>query len=156
MNLFILDEDIQKNVEYHVDKHVIKIIIEAAQLMSTAISFYNIKGPYKPIRICNLVRWCAFSRENYLWTYDYGIALCKEYTYRYNKIHKTQDKLETLKTYSNSIPSKGKTTHVLAIKDYCKTNDVVESYRKYYNFEKTHLFSWKKREVPYWISRKKI
>ena len=36
MNIFILDEDIDKCAEYHVDKHVVKMILESAQLLCTA------------------------------------------------------------------------------------------------------------------------
>lgn len=37
MNLFYLDEDIDKCAEYHVDKHIVKMPLEAAQLLCTAI-----------------------------------------------------------------------------------------------------------------------
>ena len=37
MNLFYLDEDLDKCAEAHVDKHVNKMILEAAQLLCTAI-----------------------------------------------------------------------------------------------------------------------
>ena len=37
MNLFYLDEDIDKCAEYHVDKHIVKMQLEAAQLITTAL-----------------------------------------------------------------------------------------------------------------------
>jgi hypothetical protein len=37
MNLFYLDEDLDKCAEYHVDKHVVKMILEAAQLLCTTM-----------------------------------------------------------------------------------------------------------------------
>lgn len=37
MNLFYLDKNLDKCAEYHVDKHVNKMILEAAQLLCTAI-----------------------------------------------------------------------------------------------------------------------
>jgi hypothetical protein len=36
MNIFYLDHDPVKSAEYHLDKHVVKMIIEYAQLLSTA------------------------------------------------------------------------------------------------------------------------
>ena len=36
MNIFILDENIEKCAQYHCDKHIIKMILESAQLLCTA------------------------------------------------------------------------------------------------------------------------
>jgi hypothetical protein len=36
MNIFYLDHDVVKCAEMHVDKHVCKMVIEYAQLLSTA------------------------------------------------------------------------------------------------------------------------
>jgi len=44
MNIFILDEDIDKCAEYHVDKHVVKMILESAQLLCTAHCFVKYIG----------------------------------------------------------------------------------------------------------------
>ena len=37
MNLFYLDEDLDKCAEYHVDKHIVKMPLEVAQIMCTTI-----------------------------------------------------------------------------------------------------------------------
>ena len=37
MNLFYLDDDLDKCAEYHIDKHVGKMQLEAAQLMTTTL-----------------------------------------------------------------------------------------------------------------------
>jgi hypothetical protein len=37
VNIFILDHDLKKSIEYHVDKHIVKMPLEAAQMMSTAL-----------------------------------------------------------------------------------------------------------------------
>lgn len=41
MNLFILDNDIEKSAQAHVDKHCIKMILESAQLLCTAIRLHG-------------------------------------------------------------------------------------------------------------------
>ena len=35
MNIFVLDDDIEKCARYHCDKHVVKMILESAQMLST-------------------------------------------------------------------------------------------------------------------------
>ena len=35
MNIFVLDTDIDKCAEYHVDKHIVKMPLEAAQMLCT-------------------------------------------------------------------------------------------------------------------------
>ena len=37
MNLFYLDEDLDKCAEYHVDKHIVKMPLEVAQILCTAV-----------------------------------------------------------------------------------------------------------------------
>ena len=44
MNLFYLDEDLDKNAEYHVDSHVVKMPTEAAQMLTTAVWVDNLLG----------------------------------------------------------------------------------------------------------------
>lgn len=51
MNLFYLDSDLDTNAEYHVDQHVVKIITEAAQLLTSAVWVDSLLG-YVP-RVLN-------------------------------------------------------------------------------------------------------
>ena len=44
MNLFYLDEDLDKCAEFHVDKHIVKMPLEAAQLLCTAIWIDHVLG----------------------------------------------------------------------------------------------------------------
>lgn len=44
MNIFILDHDLDKSAEYHVDKHVVKMPLEAAQLLTTALYIDSLFG----------------------------------------------------------------------------------------------------------------
>ena len=41
MNIFALDIDVQKAAEYHCDKHVVKMILESAQMISTVFDKYD-------------------------------------------------------------------------------------------------------------------
>src|ERR1700756_168681 len=95
MNIFALDLSPVKSAEYACDKHVVKMIIETAQLLSTAIHIQVPRNEnyllYKTTHVhhpCS--KWTRESRENFEWLVDYGIALSKEYTVRYGKYHKCE------------------------------------------------------------------
>jgi hypothetical protein len=84
------------------------------------------------------------------------LALCEEYTYRYGKVHKVErDCLAyvLLKNVPKNIPKSAFTTPTPAMPDEVKiAGDSLASYRNYYIKNKTHLASWKKRNVPEWYS----
>lgn len=105
MNLFILDLDIERNVQYHVDDHVNKIALECCQVLSTALwvrgqpgvaydaaNWYqkglwntaarqSVHRAYAPTHFGPLANWCT-NPVNYMWALRYGIELCKEHQYR--------------------------------------------------------------------------
>lgn len=154
MNLFYLAKDLEECSIYHCDKHIVKMGIETAQLASNVHYAFNSSGPYKKTHYNHPSSiWARSSLDNYLWTVKYGLSVLKEYIFRYGRIHATQEKLEWLEAnIPTGIPDIGPTEFALAMPDYCKvSNDPILSYRNYYNKEKRHLFSWKKREVPIWI-----
>ena len=138
----------------HADKHVVKMILETQQILCSVHLLTDSKyvPPYKLTHKnhpCNI--WARSSTRNYKWLVKLGLELCKEYTYRYGKIHKCQTYIEEMKKNIPPIPRIGFTPPAQAMPDEYKSKDVVESYRAYYYFEKMQLHSWKKRDVPYWI-----
>lgn len=151
MNIFFLDESIKKSVEYHVDSHCIKIILEACQMMATAYP----KGvaPYKRTHANHPMSvWVRASADNFLWTLEYCYALCSEYTYRFYKIHKSQSIADW---YYNNLPDlpNGKTDPPRCFGTFQipTTDSVVNDYRNYYLQAKSHLFKWKNRDTPPFI-----
>ena len=93
------------------------------------------------------------SLNNYYWLCDLGIAICKEYTFRYGKKHKCEDVIEWCRNNPPALPIIGLTKQPLAMPDDCKiSNNPILSYRNYYIKEKKHLHSWKNRTTPYWIN----
>ncbi len=173
MNIFILDLDHKKNAKYHCDKHIVKMISELCQILSTVIyettgetikasdtdEFLKIypgrKETIEPTHSnhpCN--RWVMESMDNFEWTMSLLDELHKEWIFRFghkhDKVHASYYKL--IDGYIDPILSrKGLTKFIAVVEDDCLTDDVVESYRKYYNTHKRNLFSWKNREVPHWI-----
>lgn len=154
MNIFVLDNDTKKCAVYHNDKHVVKMILEYAQLLCGAHHMTESKHeiPYKlshknhPSAI-----WTRECIENYIWLCDLGLDLCEEYTYRYGKRHKSQDIIEWALIHKPSIKTNNDITpFALAMPDECKVGDAVESYRTYYMTEKRKIANWKNRETPEW------
>ena len=80
--------------------------------------------------------------------------LNNEYIYRYDKDvnHKSWDKIRDLPL--PSLIDIGLTRWARAMPDECKIgDDVVSSYRNYYNTNKLKIMSYKKREKPFWITQ---
>jgi hypothetical protein len=167
MNIFFLDENPTLSAKYHVDKHVVKMILETAQLLcgvhhvtdqvTTKYRLSNDQVPYKlshknhPCAI-----WARESLSNYLYLCELGLELGKEYTYRYGKKHKSIEVIEWCIVNKPNIPDIGFTQPAKAMPDEYKVDSVVESYRNYYMGAKSDIASWKNREKPFWFGKKEL
>ena len=162
MNIFFLDENPTLSAQYHVDKHVVKMILETAQLLCgvhhmTVHDKIHDTGqvPYKlshKNHPCSI--WCRESLSNYLYLCELGLELSKEYTYRYGKRHKSQDVIEWCLINKPNIPDIEFTEPAKAMPDEYKVKSVVESYRNYYVGAKSGFAIWKNREKPFWFEKK--
>jgi len=156
MNIFVLDRDVRKCAEYHNDKHVVKMILESAQLLCGVHHMVEENTDEVPYRLSHKNHPCSiWARENisnYLWLCELGLELCKEYSYRYGKRHKSQDVIEWCLINLPNIPEEDFTEPPKAMPEEYKVDDVVQSYRNYYLGDKKYFSKWKKREVPYWFS----
>lgn len=156
MNIFILDRDPTLAAKQQCDKHVVKMILESAQMLSTVHHFTNssIKDRlYKPTHKNHpCTKWVGESTSNYQWLYRHFIALCQEYTRRYGKTHLTEQKMGNLLSTIPDLPTGELTDFKLAMPDEYKSDCPVESYRQYY-ISKQHNFNmtWKNLKVPEWF-----
>jgi len=180
MNIFHLDQDPIKAAQDMCDKHVVKMIVEYAQLMSTAhrvldgeeyydktkngrrIKRWRLKPAaqerllYKASHVNHPSNiWTRQSNENYRWLYKHFRALCDEYTVRYGKVHLTEEKLSGMLWYSpkNIDQVTGLTKFAMAMPEYCKREDPVDAYRIYYINEKKDFAKWTNRDMPYWFQQ---
>jgi hypothetical protein len=100
--------------------------------------------------------WTMASIENYRWHWKLFDALCKEYTYRYGKIHKSDEVLRKDLFYGPAnIPDGPLTKWPLAMKanPECMFDDVVKSYRAFYKTKQERFkMVWTKREKPVWFN----
>ena len=153
MNIFYLDEDPKLCAQYHCDKHVCKMIIEGVQLLSTAHWMTGGEAPYKKTHVNHPSnKWVRESLSNYVWLCDMTMELCKEYTHRYGKRHKTQQHLEWCMVNLPNIEDNGFTEIPQAMPDECKRENPIDGYRNYYNVEKAYMCKWKNREIPEWFN----
>jgi hypothetical protein len=150
MNIFVLHESPQKSAQMQCDKHVVKMILETAQMLCTVASQQGCPTPYRATHAkhpCTI--WTSQSSANWWWLIDHGIALCEEYTRRYNKIHKSQKVIEYCKTLRLKFPRSTPTPFAQAMPQQYKHVDPVKAYRAYYKGEKSAFATWK-TEVPNW------
>ena len=157
MNIFFLHFDAKTCVQLYVDKHVLKMIIETLQLLCgvhhmTMTQTSTYKPKYKLTHKNHpCAKWTRASLSNYKWLCELGIELCKEYTFRYEKIHKCQSIIEDLTENLPNIIDIGFLSPYQAMPDMYRDEDPIEAYKQYYIFEKNHIHKWKKRKIPDFI-----
>jgi hypothetical protein len=186
LNLFILDTNPILAAQLQCDKHVVKMIVESAQMLSTAHRMLDGRQTrirsksgktmskawilpddredvlYKAVHMnhpCTV--WSMAYSANYDWHYRHFIALCEEYTYRYDKVHATE---RLLARYLHQIPKNikfgNRTQFPLAMKSNPECmfpDDPVKSYRMFYQTKQDRFkMVWTNREVPEWFKVKEL
>ncbi len=152
MNIFYLHKDpvIAAKVQYN--KHVVKMILESAQMLCTAHHHYDedTDVPYKKAHYNHpSTIWTRESDEHYMWLFDHMVALGKEYTKRYGKVHLSINKcFLPLYRLPVGIPSNGFTQPPQAMPDEYKNDCSIEAYWNYYIGEK-HTVANKNETIYY-------
>ena len=169
MNIFFLDRDPQIAAQMHCNSHVVKMILESAQLLSTAHRILDgTDGVLPDDRQTVLYRathknhpsaiWTRANADNYRWVHDLLYFLIDEYRFRYgNKPHATERLLPFLLDAPYNINTKCPRVLVAppqCMPDDCKSLDTVNSYRTYYVKHKYHIAKWTRRETPEWWDEK--
>lgn len=153
MNIFILDKNIKKCAQYHCDQHVIKMILESAQMLCTSLRKKGFEPPYKsthPKHPC--VLWIEESYDNNLWLQELMAALNEEYKYRYNKKEDHSSMKVLAEIRDMKYESIGLTEFAQAMPDVYKCpGNTVKAYRDFYRAEKMKFAKWTRRPVPPWL-----
>lgn len=168
MNIFVLHRNPKICAQYHCDKHVIKMIIETAQLLYSSLIIcgivnHNIDEIIKTAPLTKsgnhgykkthqnhpCCRWVCESTANYEWLCNLGIELCKQYNLRYGKTHATQQHIEWLYCVCPKINNNHLTNFAIVMPDHYKTKCPIKSYRKYY-IEAKKFATWKNK-IPTWF-----
>ena len=170
----------------HNSKHTVKMILEYAQLLSTAhrvidgtiIEGTSPSGRKRTTYILPDTRedvlysathinhpsaiWVRQSASNYRWLFMLFCELLDEYTYRYGKHHKCEGLIGHLAMLPKNISTLYQFTEPTPAMpvEYIVKNDSIASYRNYYLQAKTHLANWKgkvnNREVPLWYRQRAL
>ena len=177
MNIFYIDHDPIKAAQGMVDKHVVKMILESAQLLSTAhrlLDGTQVEGISKTGRkakrwilhdgrqdVLYLAThihhpsavWCRQSVENYSWLVEHFFALMHEYTHRYAKKHACFGDLSfMLQSPPHKLKDYDWTNMPCAMADEYKiSDDPLTNYRNYYKIGKATMHKWTNRQPPEWI-----
>ena len=149
MNIFVLDENPYLAARYHCDKHTPRMILESAQMLSTAVG-----AGYKPTHKnhpCTL--WVSKSKQNAEWLIALADGLNDEYRKRYARSvdHKSMEVIKEIAWLSEALPDIGRAPFAQAMPDEYKDPDAVEAYRNYYREEKK--FATWRSETPFWWMR---
>lgn len=163
MNIFVLDESPICAAKFHNDRHVIKMILESAQMLSTAhvyldgaeLSRSRVPSILKPSHTSHpCVRWVRESKFNYMWLHNLMTHLLVEYKLRYKRDHAysgPNNLWDQLSSTPYNIPVVGRTPPPLCVPHKYRRASVVESYRLYYFHEKMHLGEWRDpASIPQW------
>lgn len=153
MNIFVLDQTALLSAQYQCDKHVVKMVLESAQLLSSV--YEPGKGPYKRTHYnhpCAI--WARTCYENWVWLLFHADALSKEYTYRYGRVHACDSIIGQMALNQPYLPAIGHMTpFAQCMPDIYKNPDPVVAYRNYYLGAKQDIAKWNKgRGKPDWYN----
>ena len=152
MNIFYLHKDPVEAAKLQYNKHVVKMILESAQMLCTA--HHEIMGddanvPYKRAHVNHpSTIWARRSAQNYVWLYDHFVALAQEYKKRYGKDHLSYTKCEPyLRFLPGGLPYTGFTQPPQAMPDEYKDECSLQAYWNYYINDKKHIANLNKEKL---------
>ena len=181
MNIFYVHSDPKTCAQQHVDKHCVKMILEYAQLLSTAHRFldgtlsvgtsatgrkktsYTLPDHrdavlYSATHINHpSAKWARHGEQNYRWLFNLWCELLTEYTYRYGKQHASTRLMSALARPPKNIKmDEPFSAPWRAMPDEYKLDRsvpdyTVKSYRAYILGAKSQMLKWKNRETPDWV-----
>lgn len=156
MNIFFLHIKPKKCARMHVDKHVVKMPLETCQMLCTV---WHVLDPehifytprYKSTHVnhpCTI--WARRTQDNYRWLCRLGLELCKEYTYRYGKVHACESYIREMYKQPPPMFRSGFTVPPCAMPDDVKPEgnvwsiqDVIGAYIRYYLSYKKDILCFK-------------
>ena len=160
MNIFFLDRDPYKAALALCDKHVPKMLLESAQMLSTAVQanaekkfddLYKPAYPKHPMTI-----WVGFNRDCFRWALENAVYINHQYEQRFNKGHKSFRVIETIynNNYIDDISNGFFKEPPQCMPDEYKDKDYITAYRKYYQGAKSYFAKWERgvSAPDWWVS----
>ena len=177
MNIFAVHADPITSARMLPDKHVNKMILESAQMLSIVYSphywdigevakvdgtpFKTAKGAFKK-HPCTI--WAAESHANCAWLIQHAVGLCSEFRYRYEKLHGLTESLFDVKKLFHRITGEPITVYrdiksfARAMPEDIKFDDSIDditAYRKYVNSKPWVYYNYlrKPERRPAWLTQ---
>jgi hypothetical protein len=160
VNIFYLDDDPELAARALCNRHIVKMVLETAQLLCTVLHAFNVSDlqwrmqiPYKlthPNHPCTL--WAGASSDNYTWLLLHGLFICEEYTKRYHRKHASEQVIQWCDEASlwTVLPrmSKEFSSPPQCMPERYKRSDPVKAYRAFYIGEKASFARWRPLSSP--------
>ena len=162
MNIFFLDKTPELSAEMLCDKHIPKMLLESAQMLSTAVRKYEKETDTTPLAKPiyksaypnhPMTKWVGETKGNFEWALENAIYIHEEYRFRFNKNHKSYKVIKNIINFELQahLPGGDMTTPPQCMPDEYKDNNYVTAYRNYYKGEKEYFAKWEKgRQQPEW------
>lgn len=152
MNIFYVDRNPGEAAKALGDRHVLKMILETAQLLDTAQSTSVVR---RPANVFNhpCAKWVRQNKVHYMWLYQHFVSLVDEYSFRFGKVHAYEKFIAPLKEVSLPIVKWSDPPCVMPFLYHHKapSKDPVMAYRHYYNEAKRLEHRYTKRNPPTWL-----
>ena len=156
MNIFVTDRCPIQSARNLPDKHIVKMPLETCQMLSIIYSdwYYGVGKLYKsdgtPYRTAHgafrkhpCTIWAAANQYNLAWLIQHGLALCDEYTARYDKVHTCQDVIHQAVRIYNACFDQSVSHSYCKVADFTRampesikfdtTIDTITAYKQYLN-----------------------
>ena len=156
MNIFVTNDCPVQSARNLPDKHIVKMPLETCQMLAIIYSdwYYGVGKLYKqdgtPYRTAHgafrshpCTIWAAANQYNLAWLIMHGLALCNEYTARYDKVHTCQDVIhQAVRIYNACFDEPVSTAYykvayfTRAMPEYLKYDDTIttiQAYKAYLN-----------------------
>ena len=169
MNIFVLHEDPKIAAQMHCDKHVPKMLVEHAQMLTAA--YYSTLGisrkkeiPDKQNSVNEMFKgwprknedgsewhyaithvnhpctvWTRTSIDNFNWLLDCTDELCEEFKRRWKHDPSIKNIVNWMRENPPKLISLGITPFAQAMPDCFRSKNTSESYRKYYAMKTSYM-----------------
>ena len=156
MNIFVTDRDPEVAARSLCDKHVVKMPLESAQILSAVSWKLGVAAPYKLTHARHpCVLWADERRANWDWLVQHALALCAEYERRYHRQHAAHAVITHCEARGGRPVQVGpRTPFVQVVPEQYQQVDPVLAYRAYYLGDKARFARWKSPARPpaWWLS----
>lgn len=160
MNIFVTSQCPIKCSQEMTNVHVVKMILESAQLLSTAhFVLDGVQVGYKPTHKnhpCTI--WTRETAGNYAWLYNHFKALCREFTARTGKTHKSSEQLQALWLWPKGIKAGELTPFALCVSEEFTGVSDLNVHQRYQAYLNVKFAEWRSRDKPIkveWTNRAK-